>query len=103
MSPKVTQGYSKLTLTRLDYCQSQTVTFYNPVLQSVLKTIDWENKAIHLTFAILNSVFLTQNRYFAFFAFHILGANWKKGGGGGGGGDICVYTERLGPYTILLG
>ena len=103
------QGYKKLTSTETGLFLSQTATFYNP---SILKTIDWENKLIYITFGILNVVFSTQNRYFPFFnsTFKLQAGKGRGGRGGGGragergGGDVSVYFwEGLDLYTILLG
>ena len=56
----VSKGYKKLTWTStgLILVVNKTTSFYNP---SVLKTIDWKNKPIHLRFGILNSLFSTLN------------------------------------------
>ena len=79
---------------------SQTATFYNP---SVLKTIDWENKLIYITFGILNVVFSTQNRYFPFFnsTFKLQAGKGRGGRGGGesggegGRGCFCLLLRRI--------
>ena len=77
---------------------SQTATFYNP---SVLKTIDWENKLIYITFGILNVVFSTQNRYFPFFnSTFKLQAGKGRGGRGESGGERWRGGEGMFLFTF---